>query len=74
MKITLNVEIEDPEVELENYQNADRPIKTLQEAVEFDLELFKSGEVALEDVIYNYNGDVTVSVASVQYDNQEDKK
>ncbi|QDF18263.1 hypothetical protein SEA_DAKITI_50 [Gordonia phage Dakiti] len=65
MKINLIVEIEDPKIDLDNYKCAETPVRTPEEAVKYDLDMFESGEVALEDVIYNFGGDVTVKVLSI---------
>ncbi|UTN91207.1 hypothetical protein SEA_POKYPUPPY_48 [Gordonia phage PokyPuppy] len=67
MKINLVVEIENPSIDLEYYSTAEESkIETLEDAVKYDLDMFESGEIALEDVIYNYGGDVTVKVLSVE--------
>ena len=73
MKINLTIEISDPVVEIDNYSSADKPINTVRDAVQYDLDMFSSGEVSLEDVIYNFGGDVVVKVSSIEGDesNQE---
>ncbi|AMS02340.1 hypothetical protein SEA_GOURDTHYMES_48 [Gordonia phage GourdThymes] len=65
MKINLIVEIDEPKIDLDHYKCSETPITTPEEAVKYDLDMFEAGEVALEDVIYNFGGDVTVKVLSV---------
>jgi len=68
MKINLTVEIDEPKIDLDNYKMSETPVTTIREAVEYDLKLFTAGEVALEDVIYNFGGDVAVTVSSIDED------
>ncbi|ANA85819.1 hypothetical protein PBI_WOES_48 [Gordonia phage Woes] len=68
MKINLIIEIDDPKIDLDNYKMSETPVTSIQEAVEYDLQLFTAGEVALEDVIYNFGGDVAISVKSIEQD------
>ncbi|AUV60650.1 hypothetical protein HOS75_gp080 [Gordonia phage SteveFrench] len=66
MKINLTIEIDEPKIDLDHYKCADQPVTTLEQAVQYDLDMFEAGEVALEDVIYNFGGDVTVKVSSIE--------
>lgn len=67
MKILLEVNIEDAEIDLENYKTDTFPqgVASLEEAVEVDLDLFRRGEVALEEVIYNFGGEVNIKLVKI---------
>lgn len=73
MRITLTVEVQDSTIDIDNYATAETPVSTVREAVEYDLNMFKAGEVSLEEVIYNFGGDVDIKVLSVE-DTQEVQK
>lgn len=66
MKINLTVEIEDPDIDLKSYETAETPVATVKEAVEYDLDMFRAGEISLEEVIYGFGGDVDITVASIE--------
>lgn len=66
MKINLTVEIQDPDISLDNYKTAETPVSTIEEAVEYDLDMFRAGEISLEEVIYGFGGDVEIKVSSVE--------
>ena len=64
MEITFVVEIDDAQINLENYEGCD----TVLDAVKKDVETYNDGEISLEELIYAYvGGDITVSVQSVHH-------
>ena len=67
LRITLT--IDDPEIDLEKYDPAGEGM-TIQEAVEYDAELYESGDISLEEFIHAYGG--AIAVAQVEVDDDEE--
>lgn len=67
MKIHLSVEVADADVNLDHYKEQGEEV-TLIDAIESDLELYRAGEIGLEEVIYNYGGEVDISLIGVTVD------
>lgn len=72
MKIKIEVVIDGAEIDMDSYfpsTGATSP----EQAVMADLDMYRSGEAALEDIIYQYgdNSDIEVNLVGV-YDNLND--
>ena len=69
-KVVIEVVISDVEIDLDNYKSTGA--KNIAQAIMVDLGLYESGEVAIEDLVYNYGGssDVELRLGSVSSNKQ----
>ena len=64
-KVVIEVVISDVEIELDHYKSTGA--KNITQAITADLELYASGEAALEDLVYSYgnSSDVELRLGSI---------
>lgn len=66
MKIRLEVEIDEASIDLSSYDTVPH-VKTYEDAINYDLGMYRDGEISLEDLAYTMGEVVEVSLKSVTF-------
>ncbi|AKJ71839.1 hypothetical protein TIN4_42 [Tsukamurella phage TIN4] len=72
MRLFFEVEVLDANIDLDNYKCEDPDCTdpaceptTVQDAVEMDLEMYRDGEISLEEMLLNLGGEVLIKLNKI---------